>query len=245
MTEAALLDSADRDGVRLLTLNRPEKLNALNAPLIGTLIAAVEEADRDDTVGVIVLAGAGRAFSAGADMGEAAEHAGDTHDAARRHAEAVAPVWRLGTLTDKPLLAAVHGYALGGGTNLALACDMVIAAKSAVFGYPELKRGLAATIVTPSLVHQIGRKAAFELLTLAENVAAERALALGLVNRVVDDDALLDEAQGIAAVLNGYDRAAVRATKRVFQAATRLGLDDALKAARETMLLMREAGRDA
>ena len=104
MTEAALLDSADRDGVRLLTLNRPEKLNALNAPLIGTLIAAVEEADRDDTVGVIVLAGAGRAFSAGADMGEAAEHAGDTHDAARRHAEAVAPVWRLGTLTDKPLL---------------------------------------------------------------------------------------------------------------------------------------------
>ena len=243
MSGGALVASADRDGVRQLTLNRPDKLNALNAALIGDLIGRVEDADRDDAVGVIVLTGAGRAFSAGADMAEAAARAGDSPEAARHHAEQVAAVWQLGTLTDKPLVAAVNGYALGGGANLVVACDMAVAGRSAVFGYPELKRGLAATIVTPSLVHLIGKKAAFELLTLAENVDAERALALGLVNRVVDDDKVLNEAHAMAAMLNGYDRAALRATKRVFQTAARLGLEDALKAARETMLLMREAGR--
>lgn len=243
MHDTAPILREDRDGVRLLTLNRPEKLNALNAALIGALLAAVADADRDDSVGAVVLTGSGRAFSAGADMGEAAARAGDSAQAARRHAESVAAAWQLGALTDKPVIAAVNGYALGGGCNLAIACDMGVAGRGAVFGYPELKRGLAATMVTPALAHLIGKKAAFELLTLAENVSAERALALGLVNRVVDDDRVLDEACAMAAQLNAYDRAAVRATKRVFQASIRLGLEESLAAAREAMLLMRELGR--
>ncbi len=107
-----------------------------------------------------------------------------------------------------------------------------MAGEGAVFGYPEVRRGLAATMVTPGLVHRAGEKAAFELLTLAEDVSAERALALGFVNRVVADDE----------VLLGYDANAIRVTKRVFLKSRGLGLDDALDVARGAMLLTREVG---
>ena len=97
---------------------------------------------------------------------------------------------------SKPIIAATHGYALGGGSNMAMSSDIVIAADNAVFGYPELKVGLVATAVIPPLVHQVSRKAAFELLTLCENINAERALALGMINRVGPADRLMDEASG-------------------------------------------------
>ena len=122
--------------------------------------------------------------------------------AARAQAMAHSAIFRLGARTDKPMIAAVRGYALGGGCNLAIACDLVVAGAGAVFGYPEVKRGLAATMVTPGLVHRAGPKAAFEMLTLAENVSAERALALGLINRVVTDDQVLAEAERMAEVLD-------------------------------------------
>ncbi len=141
------------------------------------------------------------------------------------------------------MIAAVRGYALGGGCNLAIACDMVVAGEGAVFGYPEVKRGLAATMVTPGLVHRIGPKAAFELLTLAEDISAEKALSLGLINRVVADEAVLAEAERMADVLLDYDANAIRVTKRVFLKSRELRLNDALDASREAMLLTRETGR--
>ncbi|MDP6709641.1 MAG: enoyl-CoA hydratase/isomerase family protein [Alphaproteobacteria bacterium] len=240
MTEAPLVLTEDADSIRLLTLNRPEKLNALNTALVTAIIAAIDAADADDAVAVVILTGSGRAFSAGADMTEAQSRAGESTEAARRHAETLHPIYQIGTRTDKPVIAAVTGYALGGGCNLAIACDMAVAGESAVFGYPELRRGLAATMVTPGLVHRLGPKAAFELLTLAENVSAERALALGLVNRVVADDAVIDEARAMAAALAAFDGPALRTTKRVFQAAREQGLTQSLETAREAMLLMRE-----
>ncbi len=240
MIDGPLLLKEDVDNVRLLTLNRPEKLNALNSALVADIIAAVDSADRDKDVSVIVITGSERAFSAGADMTEAAARADESADAARRAAEDGAPLYELATRTDKPIIAAVRGYALGGGCNLAISADMVVAGASAIFGYPEVKRGLAATLVTPGLVHRIGPKAAFELLTLAENITAERAFELGLINRVVADEAVIDEARAMAQALAALDQPAIRATKRVFLKSTELGLSQSLGSAREAMLLMRE-----
>ena len=239
MADTDILLQEDRGSTRILTLNRPRRLNALNGALVDAICEAVRRAHGDEAVACIVVQGNERAFSAGADMKEAADHAGEGPRAARDRAEAGAAIYELGRLTDKPLIAAVRGYALGGGCNLAIACDIAIAGASAVFGYPEVRRGLAATMVTPGLAHRIGPKAAFELLTLAEDVSANRALELGMINRVVPDGKVLDEALAMAEALAGFDREAVRATKRVLQRSLDMPLADALSAARETMLTMR------
>lgn len=239
MQDDDILLREDRGSTRILTLNRPRRLNALDSALVDAICEAVRRAHGDDAVACIVLQGNERAFSAGADMKEAAEHAGDSVRAARDRANAGAAIYELGRLTDKPLIAAVRGYALGGGCNLAIACDLAVAGASAVFGYPEVRRGLAATMVTPGLAHRIGPKAAFELLTLAEDVSATRALELGMINRVVPDEKVLDEALAMAEALADFDREAVRATKRVFQRSLDLPVAEALSAARETMLTMR------
>ena len=241
MAEPDILLQEDRGSTRILTLNRPRSLNALNGALVGAICDAVARAHGDEAVACILLQGNERAFSAGADMKEAAEHAGASLHEARDRADAGAAIYELGRLTDKPLVAAVRGYALGGGCNLAIACDLVVAGASAVFGYPEVKRGLAATMVAPGLAHRIGPKAAFELLTLAEDVSANRALELGMINRVVPDGKVLDEALKMAEALAAFDSEAVRATKRVFQRSLDLPAAEALAAARETMLTMRRA----
>ena len=241
MAEPDILLQEDRGSTRILTLNRPRSLNALNGALVGAICDAVTRAHGDEAVACILLQGNERAFSAGADMKEAAEHAGASLREARDRADAGAAIYELGRLTDKPLIAAVRGYALGGGCNLAIACDLVVAGASAVFGYPEVKRGLAATMVAPGLAHRIGPKAAFELLTLAEDVSANRALELGMINRVVPDGKVLDEVLKMAEALAAFDSEAVRATKRVFQRSLDLPAAEALAAARETMLTMRRA----
>jgi enoyl-CoA hydratase/carnithine racemase len=239
MTEEPVLLIEDTGGIRLLTLNRPRQMNALNAALTAEIIAAVDAAEADDDVLVIVMAGNERAFSAGADLKEAEANRDMSAEAARRHGEASGRLYEIGNRTDKPIVAAVRGYALGGGCNLAISADMVVAGEGAVFGYPEVKVGIAATAVTPGLVHRIAPKAAFELMTLCENIPAPRALELGMINRVVADGAVLDEAFAMAGILAGYDQRALRATKRVFRNSTELTLPQSLAAARETALLAR------
>ena len=239
MTDAPVLLSEDIDSIRLLTLNRPKALNALNSDLVGAIVDAVDAAHMDDGVSVIVLAGNERAFSAGADLKEAQSRRGDDAQAARRHTEAGSKLYQIGSRTDKPIIAAVRGYALGGGCNLAISADLVVAGESAIFGYPELKRGLAATAVGPGLVHRIGPKAAFEFLALAENVTPQRAYELGMINRVVPDDAVIDTALDMARALADFDLAAARTTKRVFLKSTELTLSQSLDVAREAALLAR------
>lgn len=239
MTDEPILLCEDTGGVRLLILNRPRQMNALSAALTADIIAAVDAADADDNIAVIVMAGNERAFSAGADLKEAEANRDAGPADARRHGEASGQLYEIGLRTDKPIIAAVRGYALGGGCNLAISADMVVAGEGAVFGYPEVKRGIAATAVTPGLVHRIAPKAAFELLTLCDNVPAPRALELGMINRVVADDAVLDEAFAMARILEGFDREALLTTKRVFRKSTELSLSQSLAMAREAALLVR------
>lgn len=234
MSDTVLVE--DQGAVRVLTLNRPTKLNAMNVELVDTLIGAVRAADQDDAVAVLILTGAGRAFSAGADIRGTEE---PTPRQVVRRARRMAELFLALSECAKPIVAAVRGYVLGGGCSLAMSCDLVVAADDAVFGYPELKAGLAATAVAPVLVQQIGRKAAFELLTLCENVNAERALALGMINRVVSGDDLLSEARRMSDQLAAWDHDALWMTKRTIQRAASMSPAEALEMAGDASLVMR------
>ena len=235
MSDTVLVE--DQGSIRVLTLNRPTKLNAMNAELVDTLIGAVRAADLDDGVAVLILAGAGRAFSAGADISRTPEAPSSREVVAR--ARRMGALFRALSESAKPVVAAVHGYALGGGCSLVMSCDLAVAADTAVFGYPELKAGLAATAVAPALVHQIGRKAAFELLTLCENVNAERALALGMINRVVPRDDLMSEARRMSEQLAAFNHDALWMTKRTIQRAVSMSPLEALEMAGDASLVMR------
>lgn len=235
MSDTIVLE--DQGPIRVLTLNRPTKLNAMNAELVDTLIGAVRAADLDDGVAVLILAGAGRAFSAGADISRTPEAPSSREVIAR--ARRMGALFRALSESSKPVVAAVHGYALGGGCSLVMSCDLAVAADNALFGYPELKAGLAATAVAPALVHQIGRKAAFELLTLCENVSAERALALGMINRVVPRDDLMSEARRMSEQLAAFNHDALWMTKRTIQRAASMSPLEALEMAGDASLVMR------
>jgi enoyl-CoA hydratase len=169
-------------GVRLV-LDRPDKLNALSGPLVDELVAAVDEAVADPDVRVIVIAGAGRAFSAGYDLAEEVEHEIEGRVEWRRllarDVEATLHVWRC----PKPVIAQVHGFCLAGGLELAMACDLIVAADDARLGEPEIRYGSApVTLLMPFLV---GQKKTRELLLTGDLVDAAEAERIGLVNRVV------------------------------------------------------------
>jgi len=237
MTDVVLTET--RGPIRVLTLNRPDKLNALNGALTAALAEALVAADADEAVAAIVLAGAGRAFSAGADMKEAASHKGRGQRQAIRAAGGSTRLYDTVMGIDTPVVAAINGYALGGGCALAIACDLVVAGESAILGYPEVKRGLAATAVSPTLVAQVGRKHAAELLLLCENLPARRAAEIGLVNRVVPDESVLPTALGLAETLAEFDRDALWMTKRMIRRSAEMTLPEAHRMAQDSMLVMR------
>ena len=224
--------------VTVLTLNRPTKLNALNADLVHALTDALEAAHDDNDVSVVVLAGAGRAFCAGADTSVPRPLTAENRRNLTRHGDHNVALTKLLGRIDKPIIAAVHGYALGAGCGLAFGSDMVVAAESARFGYPELKAGLAATSVTAQAVHLMGRKVAFELLTMCENMLPARAYELGLINRIVPDDQLMTEAMAMAQKLAGWNPEFLAMTKRTFSRALALPPDQALEMARDTAVMM-------
>jgi enoyl-CoA hydratase/carnithine racemase len=233
-----VLLTEQRGAVRVLTLNRPTKLNALNADLVHALTDALLAAQDDDAVSVVILAGAGRAFCAGADTSTPRPLTAETRPALLKHGDRNIALTKLLARMDKPIIAAVHGYALGAGCGLALGSDLCVAAESARFGYPELKAGLTASTVTAQAVHLMGRKIAFELLTLCENMLPQRAYELGMVNRVVTDDRLMAEAMAMAEKLAGWNQAFLSQTKRIFHRAVSLAPEQGLEMARDIAVMM-------
>jgi enoyl-CoA hydratase len=221
-----------RGAIALLTLNRPDKLNAINGPMIEALDAALDAAEADDAVRAIVVAGSGRAFSAGFDLD--AGLGGKPDPAAVRRAlendfRIILRFWD----SPKPTVAAVHGYCLGSSLELAVACDLTVAAEDCRFGEPEVKFG--SGIVALLLPWLAGPKAAkYLLLTGEDRATAADMLALGLVNRVVPAATLLDEAIAIAKRVAANDAQAVRLTKRAINRSLDIGgMRQALLAALE------------
>ena len=235
MTEILL--QKDGNGVRILTMNRPEKRNALNTALTMGLLGALRAADADDSVGALVLTGAGPAFCAGADLAELK----DLRDpkAAEQRAELTMQLHLVFSKIRLPVVTAVNGPAMGGGAGLAIAGEIALMAQKATLGYPEAKHGIVAAIVMANLVRQAGRKAAFELVSLGEPIGAGRALELGLVNRVVSGRRLLPEAIKLAEKLAQVQRPAMVETKRLFHQVADLPLEAALQRAREANVRMR------
>ena len=168
----------DRGAVRTLTMNRPEKRNALNNALTEALLEGLRAADADDAVHAIVLTGAGPGFCAGADLSEFKDLTATNQPLVERRAQLTMSLHEIFPRLTKPVVSAINGPAIGGGAGLALAADIALMAESAQLAYPEVKHGIVAAIVMPNLVRQIGRKAAFELVaTGPEDRCAPRARA--------------------------------------------------------------------
>lgn len=239
VTVTIFLITEDRGPVRVLTMNRPEKRNALNTGLTQALLDALRAADADDAVGCVVLAGAGKAFCAGADVTEFADLTPAHGAQVEARAELTMQLHLAVPKMTKPVVTAVHGAALGGGAGLAIAGDLAVMAEDAQLGYPETRHGIVAALVMANLVRQAGRKAAFELVALGEPVDAARALALGLVNRVVPRARLMDEALALAEKLAAVSRPALQLTKRLFHEVADLPLEQALARGREANKKMR------
>ena len=229
--EPILLTEPTPWGIRL-TLNRPAKLNALNGELVAALDTAIATATADDDVRVIALAGAGRAFSAGYDLTEEAAGA-ISGPVAWRHALAVDVAATLRILDcPKPVIAQVHGYALAGGLELAMACDLVVAAEGTKLGEPEIRYGSApVTLLMPYL---IGQKKTRELLLTGDLIDAVEAERIGLINRVVPADRLVAEVDALADRLARTPPEVMAPTKRMlnramdatgFRLAVEAGLD--------------------
>lgn len=232
----------DRGGIRILTMNRPDKLNALNTELTTALHDALWSAAADAAIRVIVLTGAGRGFCAGADVTEFKHLTADNPREILARGDLTMRVHASFSRIDKPIICAINGFAMGGGAGLALAGDMALMAASAKIGYPEVKRGAVPAIVLANLVRQLGPKRAFEIVTLGEPLTAEQAHALHLVNRVVPDAALMEETLGVAERLAACAQDALFATKRLFHRVSALPLQPALEVARDANIIMRGYG---
>lgn len=236
MDEVLLIEN--RGAARLLTLNRPTKLNALNADLVHALTDGLRAAQADDSVSVLILAGSGRAFCAGMDTSTPRVLTTESRRNLVCHADDSVALFNLLTRIDKPIIAAVHGYALGAGCSLALGGDLVVAAESARFGYPELKAGLTASTVSAHAAHVMSKKIALELLLLCENIAPQRAYELGLVNRVVANDQLQPAALAMAETIAKWNSEFVAQTKRTFHRAASLDVEQAMEMARDISVMM-------
>ncbi len=189
------LTFAVADRIATITVNRPDKLNALNDATIAELGVAIDEARSRDDVGGVLLTGAGRAFVAGADISELESQ---TPLEAARRARAGQQIFRRFETSPKPVVAALNGFALGGGCELAMACHVRVASESAKFGQPEVKLGIVPGYGgTQRLPRLVGRGAALRLLLTGELIGAAEAFRLGLVDQVVAPDALLETATNL------------------------------------------------
>jgi enoyl-CoA hydratase/carnithine racemase len=211
-----------RGHVAVVTLNRPKALNAVNAELSADVGVALERAAMDDGIRAVVITGAGRAFCAGADLKEIA--------AGRSVYAPEHPEWGFGGIVrhwiDKPVIAAVNGFAMGGGTEIVLACDLAVIDETATLGLPEVRRGLlAAAGGVIRLQRQVPFKVAAEIALTGEPVSAARAYELGLVNRIAPEGSVLETALELAHTVAANAPLAVRQTKRVLHESAAAGSD--------------------
>jgi len=215
---------AERKGrVGVVTLNRPKQLNALNAKLMQELSAALYEFDGDAGIGAIVITGSEKAFAAGADIGAMKDYS--FQDAYL--SDYITRDWEHIRRIRKPVIAAVAGYALGGGCELALMCDMVIAADNAKFGQPEINLGvMPGAGGTQRLPRAIGKAKAMDMCLTARNMDAQEAERSGIVSRVVPLDKLMQEAMAVAEKIAGYSLPVAMMIKESINRAFESGLSD-------------------
>jgi len=224
----------ERDGaIAIVLLNRPDQLNALSDELMEELVSALTELDRDERVRAIVLGGSERAFAAGADIGELAQASAIDLYYQRRieRWDAIRGLWT-------PLIAAVSGYCLGGGCELAMACDLIVASESAQFGQPETGLGIIPGAGgTQRLTRAVGKALAMDVILSGRRLSVDEALAAGLVARVVPNEAWLEEAKGLAREIAEKGPVGTRLAKESVDRAFETTLTAGLEAERRALYL--------
>ncbi len=224
-----------RNRAAWLTINRPERLNALSVPLADQLVERLKQAEADANVRVVVITGSGtRAFCAGADIdsfynesqGSVSEHA---------FRERLLTLFETLMQLSKPTIGRVNGYALGGGFGLAMACDLVVASKSAKFGTPEVNIGLFPMMIMPILFRNIGRKKLLELMYTGEKINGETALELGMINYAVSVDQLDQQVQELANQISAKSGTTLKLGREAFYTMADMDLPAALRFLQEKL----------
>ena len=215
--------------VLTVTLNRADKRNAIDTAMIDGLLAAIERADLDGAVRVVAVRGAGTDFCAGMDLNELLASADQTLEQNRQAALHFAQVFMRMRRLPKPIVALVQGRALAGGCGLATACDLILAAASAQFGYPEVQRGFVPAIVMTMLRRAVGEKIAFDLATTGRLLGGTEAAAAGLASRVYEDADFEEQAGEVLRILSAASPSALAFTKQQFYQLDGLSFDDGLR----------------
>ena len=219
MSEAAVLTEVG-DGVMTITINRPNAKNAVNKDVAEGIAAALDALDADDNTHVVILTGAGGTFCSGMDL--KAFVTGETPYVAGRGFAGMVE-----KSTDKPMIAAVEGYALAGGCELAITCDLIVAADNSMFGIPEVKRGLAAAAGgLVRLPRQIPSRVAMEMALTGDFMSAERAMSVGLINQIAPAGEALAQAKALAAKIAENGPLAVKRSKQVIKESIDWSQDD-------------------
>jgi methylglutaconyl-CoA hydratase len=225
-------------GVATITLNRPDKRNAISFELISDLLGALKEVETSDAI-VLILTGAGKAFSSGMDLDNLKTLIGRSPEQNVQDSETMVRLFRTLYEFPKVTIAAVNGAAIAGGTGLALLCDFTLAVPEAKFGYTEVRIGFVPAIVSTFLLRQVGEKQARDLLLTGRIIGAEEALRMGLVNEIVPPENLLTRARELAALLMENSPASLRATKKLLNDHARAELDTQIEASLRENATMR------
>lgn len=231
MNDHLRVERVDSGAVVRIVLDRPERRNALNASMVAALTSELSRLDSDGDVRVVAISGAGTDFCAGADLREVRASIDAGVLASLADAQALGDLFVTMRRMSKPIVAVVHGRALAGGCGLATACDLVVAARGASFGYPEVRLGFVAAMVMAILRRSTGESRAFELVALGETIDAQTAAQYGIVNRVFPDESFDEQVTTFLADLASRSASAVSLTKRLlyqidgadFEAAIRAG----------------------
>lgn len=233
MTYEVILVETPVDGVGLIRLNRPQALNALNSQLTDEIFTAMEVFDKDSSIGCIVLTGSDKAFAAGADIKE------------MQDANAIDMIkndftdWSRMTRISKPIIGAVSGWTLGGGCELAMMCDMLVASETAKFGQPEVKIGvMPGAGGTQRLTRAVGKAIAMEMVLGDRTLTAAEALHYGLVNQVHPIEGYLDAALALAAKIAALPQVAVRLSKESINKAEELSLSEGLAYEKRNFIML-------
>ncbi len=232
--------SSDHKGVRLLTLNDPSRRNPLSPSLVEGLLQALDTAEHDPAIRAVVLTGAGQAFSAGADLEFLKNVTTTGAEANYAHSRELMRLFHRVYTFPKPTLAAINGPAVAGGAGLATACDLAVVSEEAKIGYTEVKIGFVAALVGVILVRNVGEKHAKELLLTGRLVSAQEAYRMGLVNKVMPPEQLMDEALAIAQEISTNAPTSLSLTKELLNALPGMGLEDGFRLASVANAWVRE-----
>jgi methylglutaconyl-CoA hydratase len=229
-----------RDGIGRITLNRPEKRNALDGEMIVELKAAFSASAADDACRVVLLTGAGTDFCSGADLANLEKTAQNSVLHNMADTRSTADLFLMMRNHPRPVVAAVQGRALAGGCGIATACDIILAAESAQFGYPEVNIGFVPAMVMAILRRSVSEKAVFELVVTGETVSAARAHDLGLVHRVFADEHFSSEVEAYVAKLTAKSASAIMLSKRLLYNMDSMSFEAALQAGVEINAIARQ-----